>query len=147
MTAAMAICLLMAGAPEVRIARAEAPAMCLSEHGAARHASASRLIMPKDAPQEERLLSRGVGARPSVNAPNHGGGDPLWNGILIGAALGVVAIMTTAAEAPPSGKAATVVMIAALGGYVDSRLAVTSVVRPGAGIRGWRIALFKSARF
>jgi len=79
----------------------------------------------------------------SIKAPK----DPIWNGVLIGAALGLVAIVTTAAEAPPSGKATTVVMIAALGGYIDSRLAVTGIVRSGSGGRGRQIALRKSLRF
>lgn len=64
--------------------------------------------------------------------------DSLWNGILIGAALGVVGILTTAAEAPASGKAAIVVMTAALGGYVDSRLQVTSPIPPPRGAGGGR---------
>src|SRR5689334_7389695 len=61
----------------------------------------------------------------SAQSPSARRRDPLWNGILIGAALGVLAIYTTAAEAPPSGKATTVVLLAATGAFVDSRLSVT----------------------
>jgi hypothetical protein len=74
--------------------------------------------------------------------------DSLWNGILIGAALGVVGILTTAAEAPASGKVAIIVMSAALGGYVDSRLQVTSPVPPPRGAGGGRrLVVAASVRF
>jgi hypothetical protein len=92
-------------------------------------------------------LPFGGGSRSSRATASSGGGDSLWNGILIGAALGVAAIFTTAAEAPPSGKVATVVMTAALGGYVDSRLAVTSPIGPGRERRGRRLLFVKAVRF
>jgi len=47
--------------------------------------------------------------------------DSLWNGILIGAALGLVATQTTAAEAPTDGKVAVVALTALAGAWIDAR--------------------------
>lgn len=74
--------------------------------------------------------------------------DSIWNGLVIGAALGVLAIVTTAAEAPPSGKVTTVVMLAATGAIVDWRLSVThGLPTPRPGAPGPRLTLRRTLRF
>lgn len=75
-------------------------------------------------PEGRTRAQGGVGH--SVRDPDK---DGLWNGILIGAAIGVLANFTTAAEAPPSGKVMVVITAAATGGWVDSRFEVTG--QPG----------------
>lgn len=147
MIAAVATCMLMAGAPAAGFVAPGRPATCERQHRVAPRGDAIRTAIPKEGSLEARLANRRSGARRSASQSGHAGGDSIWNGVLIGAALGVVAILTTAAEAPPSGKAASVVMIAALGGYVDSRLAVTGAVRRGPEARGRRLVLSKSVRF
>lgn len=59
--------------------------------------------------------------------------DSLWNGILIGAALGVVATQTTAAEAPTDGKVVVVALAALAGAWIDARLERVAGIggRPG----------------
>jgi hypothetical protein len=58
------------------------------------------------------------GAAPSAQA---GRRDRLWNGIVIGAALGLLGVFTTAAEAPLDGKVVIVAGAALAGACVDAR--------------------------
>lgn len=94
--------------------------------------SASAQLRPRTgAALDSQALSEGRprvqnGVGRSIRDPDK---DSLWNGILIGAAIGILANLTTAAEAPPSGKVMVVITAAATGGWVDSRFEITA--RPG----------------
>lgn len=74
--------------------------------------------------------------------------DSLWNGIAIGAALGVLATFTTAAEAPTDGKVLIIVGSALGGAWVDARLDVNSAPSPRSDrpVRP-RLAAFYRVRF
>jgi hypothetical protein len=80
-------------------------------------------------------IDRSAPARP-VMKPSSGRRDALWNGIAIGAAVGVLAAFTSAAEAPADGKVAIIVGAAFVGGCIDARLdsnarPATRTPRPG----------------
>jgi hypothetical protein len=47
--------------------------------------------------------------------------DSIWNGLLIGAAVGALAAFTTAREAPLDGKIAIILMTGGLGAWIDAR--------------------------
>lgn len=151
MTALIATCLLLAGVPDGCGVPSAVPATCLliTSRGDERGGVQSPMpdVSPRSATAKPPVAALYVGVQRSGRAPNQRARDSIWNGILIGAALGIVAIVTTAAEAPPSGKATTVVMIAALGGYVDSRLAVARPFRPDTIGKGRRIGVRMSIRF
>ncbi len=83
-----------------------------------------------------------------VQAPSPPRRDPLWNGLLIGAALGLLAIVTTAAEAPSSGKVTTVVMLAGTGAFIDWRMSIAhGLPTPAQGRRNPRLVVRRALRF
>lgn len=155
MTTMLLVLMLSTGAPIAHgSAESEGPAANTTMLGGERDAHSTRrvwldanvgdgMVRPSFGPKRPLVDAGALGFGQSAGAARR---DSLWNGILIGAALGVVSLFTTAAEAPPSGKVAIVVMSAALGGYIDSRLEVKSPY-PVWGRSGPRLAVLKAVRF